>query len=67
MTTADEDHVHSIAIFLKVCEEPTVHVADVDVWGDDSTEASRSLANALRSLANVIDTKGTFEELVEGL
>lgn len=70
MTTADpedDDHVHTVAIYIKVCQEPTHHVADVDVWGNDSNEAARSVANALRSLANVIDTEGTFEELVQGL
>lgn len=62
-----DGHVHQVGIFLKVCDEPAQHMADVDVFGDDDGDARRSLAAALRSLANVIDTKGTFEELVEGL
>lgn len=67
MNSTTDDHTHCVDLFITVCEEPMQHIAHIDIDSNDTAEASRILASALRSVANVIDTKGTFEELVEGL
>lgn len=54
-----------LTLYAQINNCPARPIAVVEIWADNEITANRQVAQALRSVANLLDVDHAFAELVE--
>lgn len=60
-------HKHLLTLYAELCGGPPMELATVELTGADGTNANHLVAQALRTVANLLDQDNAFTELVADL